>query len=151
MADGLDVIIVDDDPSVCRVITDIVKSFYMWGEVTGFSDADEAITHCLGRDNGIAVFIIDVFLGEISGFDFLDRIEEKFPSAHEDSIIITGNASDDIVNMCISSDVTHLLEKPIRPYALQLAVRTVVMKYLAFAKRLMRDSVFAASVSKFNF
>ena len=151
MSDGLDVIIIDDEPSVCTVLSDIIKDFYTWGEIFSFTDVDEAESYCLNRDAGIAVFVIDVFLGEKSGFDFLETIEEKFPSIHEDTIIITGNASDDIVNMCISSDVTHLLEKPIRPYALQLSVRTIVMKYLIFAKRLMRDSAFAASVSKFNF
>jgi DNA-binding NarL/FixJ family response regulator len=150
MADGLDVIVVDDDPSVLEIITDLIKEFYMWGEVIGFSDPDEAVSYCLNRDIGIAIFILDVFLGETSGFDFLDRIEEKFPSARDDSIIVTGHASDDIVNMCIYADVTHLVEKPIRPFALQLAVRSIVMKYLAFAKRLMGDSAFAANVSRVN-
>jgi len=29
MADGLDVIIVDDEPGVCEVVSEIVKRFYM--------------------------------------------------------------------------------------------------------------------------
>ena len=29
MADGLDVIIVDDEPAVCEAILEIVKSFYL--------------------------------------------------------------------------------------------------------------------------
>ena len=45
MADGLDVIIVDDDPSVCQLITDTVKAFYTWGEVHAFTDADKAIAY----------------------------------------------------------------------------------------------------------
>ena len=148
MSEGLDVIIIDDEPSVCTILSDVIESFYTWGNVHSFTDVNEAELHCLNREAGIAVFVIDVFLGEKSGFDFLDTIEAKFPSAREDTIIITGKANDDIVNMCISSDVTHLLEKPIRPYALQLAVRTIVMKYLTFAKRLIRDAAFAATVSK---
>ena len=36
------------------------------------------------------------------------------------------------------------------PYALQLAVRAIAMKYLTFAKRLLRDPAFAADVSKFQ-
>ena len=95
------------------------------------------------------IFVIDVFLGGKSGFCFLDSIKEKFPAAHEDSIIITGSASDDVVNMCISSNINHLLEKPIRPYALQLAVRAIVTKYLPFVRRLLRDPAFAANVSRF--
>lgn len=147
MPEGLDVIIVDDDPTVCELLTTIVKRFYTWGDVLSFSDSNKAIQFCLERDVGVAIFIVDVFLGGVSGFFFLDSIEEKFPTAHADAIIITGNASDDIVNMCIASDVNHLLEKPIKPYALQLAVRAIAEKYLKFAKKLFQDPDFAKNVS----
>ena len=146
MSKELDVIIVDDDPSICKMISNIIKSFYIWGEVISFTDIDEAIAYCTGRDMGVAVFVLDIYLGEKSGFDFLDQIVERFPSAREDTIIITGNASNEVVNRCISSDVTYLLEKPIRSYALQLAVRAIVMKYIKFAKRLFQNSTFAARV-----
>ena len=147
MPDGLDVIIVDDDPTVCELVSTIVKRFYTWGDVISFSDSNKAIEFCLERDIGVAIFIVDVFLGGVSGFFFLDSIEEKFPTAHSDAIIITGNASDDIVNMCIASDVNHLLEKPLKPYALQLAVRAIAEKYLKFAKKLFQDPDFAKNVS----
>lgn len=147
MPEGLDVIIVDDDPGVCDLIATIVKRFYTWGEVIAFSDSEEALKYCMERDIGVAIFIVDVFLGGVSGFYFLDAVEEKFPTAHSDAIIITGNASDDIVNMCIASDVNHMLEKPIKPYALQLAVRAIAEKYLKFAKKLFQDPDFAKNVS----
>jgi len=95
----------------------------------------------------VAIFIIDVFLGGLSGFSFLDAIEKKFPTAHEDSIIISGNASEDVVNMCLASRVNYLLEKPIKPYALQLAVRAITAKYLNFAKKLLQDPTYADSVA----
>jgi hypothetical protein len=47
----------------------------------------------------------------------LDAIDEKYPTAHEDAIIISGNANDDVVNMCLASNVNYLLEKPVKPYA----------------------------------
>ncbi len=147
MSEGLDVIIVDDDPSVCELIETTVKRFYTWGDVIAFNNTDEAMAYCKGREIGVAIFIVDVFLGGVSGFYFLDTIEEKFPTAHSDAIIITGNASDDIVNMCIASEVNHLLEKPIKPYALQLAVRAIAEKYLKFAKKLFQDPDFARNVS----
>ncbi len=147
MPEGLDVIIVDDDPTVCELVTTVVKRFYTWGDVISFSDSNKAIQFCLEREIGVAIFIVDVFLGGVSGFFFLDSIEEKFPTAHSDAIIITGNASDDIVNMCIASDVNHLLEKPLKPYALQLAVRAIAEKYLKFAKKLFQDPDFAKNVS----
>ena len=150
MSTGLDVIVVDDEPDVCQTIASIISRFYAWGEVTVFSDVDKAIEYCLNREVGIAVFVVDVYLSGKSGFFFLDAIEEKFPTAHEDSIIITGNASDDIVNMCIASDVDYLLEKPIKPFALQLAVRAIVGKYLKFAKKLLQNASFAEDVSRFE-
>jgi len=146
---GLDVIIVDDDPTVCETISEMVKRFYVWGDVLTFIEVDEAIEYCLNRETGIAIFIVDVFLGEKSGFDFLDAIGEKFISAHDDTIIITGKASDDVVDMCLAANVNHLLEKPIRLYALQLAVRAIAAKYLKFAKKLLQDPVFAKSVAGF--
>ncbi len=148
MSNGLDVIVIDDDKGICDIIKELVESFYSWGDVISFSNADKAIDYCLQRDVGIAIFIIDVFLSGLSGFYFLDAIETKFPSAHEDSIIISGNASDDVVNMCLASRVNYLLEKPIKPYALQLAVRAITGKYLDFAKKLLQDSTYADSIAK---
>jgi CheY-like chemotaxis protein len=102
----------------------------------------------LNRDIGVAIFVVDVFLGGLSGFSFLDALDEKYPTAHEDTIIISGNANDDVVNMCLASDVNYLLEKPVKPYALQLAVRAITAKYLDFAKKLIRDPDFAESVAR---
>jgi CheY-like chemotaxis protein len=148
MTDGLDVIVLDDDPGICEVISELIESFYTWGKVYYFSDPDQAMSFCLERDIGVAIFVVDVFLGGLSGFYFLDAIEGKYPTAHEDTIIISGNASDDVVNMCLASKVNYLLEKPVKPYALQLAVRAITAKYLDFAKKLLQDSDFAEHVAR---
>lgn len=148
MSDGLDVIVLDDDPGICEIVTELIESFYTWGKVYSFFDPDQAIAFCLERDIGVAIFVVDVFLGGLSGFYFLDAVEDRFPTAHEDAIIISGNASDDVVNMCLASNVNYLLEKPVKPYALQLAVRAITAKYLDFAKKLMQDAGFAENVAR---
>ena len=135
MSEGLDVIVVDDDPAVCNVIAEIIEGFYAWGKVYRFTDAEKAIAFCRNQKAGVAIFVLDVFMGKETGFGFLEAIGDKFSMAYEDTIIITGNASNDIVNMCIASDISHLIEKPIKPFALQLAVRAIVAKYIKFAKR----------------
>lgn len=149
MSDGLNVIIVDDDPVSCDVIFEIIKRFYVWGEVFAFKEVERAIAHCRNQKSGLAIFVLDVFLGDSTGFIFLENIADKFPNAHEDTIIISGNASDDVVNMCVASNITSLLEKPVKAYALQLAVRAIVTKYIKFAKRLLDDPNFAEDVTKF--
>jgi DNA-binding NtrC family response regulator len=150
MSEGLDVIIVDDNKNLCTVLAETIKRFYVWGDIKTFTKADEAVAYCLSRESSIAIFILDVFLGDQSGFAFLDAIKEKFTSAPEDTIIMTGNASEDVVNMCVASDVTHLLEKPIKPNELQLAIRAIVTKYMKFAKKVLHDPEFAALVAKFE-
>jgi CheY-like chemotaxis protein len=148
MSDGLDVIVLDDDPGIGEVISELIESFYAWGQVHCFSDPDKATAYCLNRDIGVAIFVVDVFLGGLSGFYFLDMIETKYPGVYEDTIIISGNANDDVVNMCLASKVNYLLEKPVKPYALQLAVRSITAKYLDFAKKLFEDPAFAEHVAK---
>ena len=139
MVRGLDIIIVDDDPIVCNSLSMAIKTFYTWGEIHAFTDVDEAREFCLNQEMRVAIFVLDVFMGKQTGFSFLDAIASKFQMAYEDAIIITGQASDDVVNMCIAADITYLLEKPVKLYSLQLAVRAIVSKYIKFARKLLND------------
>ena len=149
MPDGLNVIIVDDNKEFCELVYDIIKRFYTWGEVIAFTDVEEAIVYCKNQKSSVAIFIVDVFLNNSTGFIFLDSIAERYPMAYEDAIMMTGNASDDVVNMCVAANITHLLEKPVKAYALQFAVRAIVNKYLNFAKRLLKDPDFAEDIYNF--
>ncbi len=149
MVDSLDVIIIDDDPAICDVISVMIKLFYTWGEVYAFTKTEEAIAFCRKQKSSVAIFVLDVFLGDETGFGFLEAIVDKYPLAYQDTIIITGNISDDVVNMCLASNITYLVEKPIRPYTLQLAVRAIVAKYIKFAKKILDDPALAASVKSF--
>jgi len=148
MSNGLDVIIIDADASAANLTSKTIKKFYTWGKVYVFTDIEVAINYCINRESGIAIFIVDVFLNGASGFYFLDAVGKKFTSAHRDAIMVTGNANDDIVNMCVASKVNYLLEKPIKPYSLQLAVRAITGKYLDFAKKLLSDPVLAQNMAK---
>jgi DNA-binding NtrC family response regulator len=139
MSRNLDVIILDDDPAVCEVLFHMIKGFYIWGEVRPFTDASRAIAYCRQQDVGVAIFVLDVQLGNETGFDFLKAVADRFPMAYEDTIVITGHASDDLVDLCVSLNITYLVEKPIRSYTLQMAVRAIVSKYTKFAKRLIMD------------
>ncbi len=149
MSEGLDIIIVDNEPAVCRILSESIAQFFVWGDVIPFTDADAASIYCLSRETSIAIFIVDVFLDGKSGFLFLDSMCGKYRSVYEDAIVITGNASDDIVDMCLAADINYLLEKPVRHYALQMAVRAIAWKYLKFARRLKEDPEYCRSCNRF--
>ncbi|ADK83769.1 response regulator receiver protein [Desulfarculus baarsii DSM 2075] len=148
MANGLDVIILDDERQIAEHLKDLTETFYSWGQVHAFSDALEARTFCFNRESSLAIFVLDMFLGGQTAFDFIEAVTIHYPMAAEDSVIITGHAGNDIVNMCMAAGVTHLLEKPIKPYAYQFAVRAIANKYLRFAKKLMHDPELAGDVAR---
>jgi response regulator of citrate/malate metabolism len=148
MSDNLDIIILDDDPQICSLITEILKDFYVWGNIHSFTTFNDALIFCKKEKLGMAIFILDVYLGKKTAFDFLDQITDQCAWASEDTVIITGNASDDIVNMCIASNINYLIEKPIKAYTLKLAVRAILGKYLRFAKRLLCNADYAKRVAR---
>lgn len=148
MSNNLDVIVLDDDPHNCAVTTELLEDFYVWGKVHPFTDYRKALAFCKRRKSGIAIFVLDVYLGKETAFDFLDAIADRYAWAAEDTIIITGKASDDIVNVCLASHITYLLQKPLKAYSLRLAVRAIVDKYLVFARRLLDDARFAKRVAE---
>jgi response regulator of citrate/malate metabolism len=145
MSNNLDVIVLDDDPQICTLVTEILQSFYVWGDIHTFTNYNEALTFCQKKNLGVAIFILDVYLDKKTAFDFLKEISNQYAWAPEDTIIITGNASDEIVNMCIPLNINYLIEKPMKAYTLKLAVRAIVGKYTLFAKRLLSDPDFAKS------
>lgn len=142
MGQGLDVIIVEEDPAVCDMLSENISRFFTWGDIVTFTDAAAAARYCLKRDTGIAIFIVDIFLGGESGFSFLDEVAPQYPLLYGDTIMLAGSASDEIVDMCLASDINYLLEKPIRPYALQMAVSAIAWKYVKFTQRLMENPEF---------
>lgn len=148
MSEGLDILIIDDEENVCDILSSHIKKFYTWGDVMTSTDVEKAIPYCLSRPGSIMIFVLDVFVGPSNGFTFLDAVSEKYPNAYLDTIMITGKANDDVVDMCVASGVNHLLEKPVKPYALQLAVRSIVSKYLKFAKQILKDPEFAENIER---
>lgn len=139
MSDNLDVIVLEDDPLMCSLITETLKGFYTWGDIHSFTKVNAALAFCREKKLGVAIFILDVYLDTKTAFDFLYQISDQCAWASEDTVMITGNASDDIVNMCIASNITYLIEKPIKAHALKLAVRAMVEKYLRYDKRLRAE------------
>ena len=134
MARGIDIIILDEEPIICESISTILRGFYTWGDIYSFTRIDEAISHVFLRDVCIGIFIVDVYLEERNGFQFLEAIKTKNPMVCNDAVMMTENASDAVVDKCLASRINNLLEKPIKPYELQFTIRSVIEKYVRVAK-----------------
>ncbi len=136
---SLDVIILDDNQIVAEMLQGMVRKYYSWGQVKAFTNLSQARSYCLERETRVAIFIIDVYLENGTGFGFLESLAQEYPLAAEDTIIVAGLANDEVVERCLDLGITHLLEKPVSPYGLELAVRSVVAKYTKFLKILAED------------
>jgi len=136
MRRGLDIIILDNETIICESISNILRSFYTWGNIHSFTEINEAISYVFVRDVCLGIYIIDVFLEESNGFQFLDAIKTKNPMIYSDTVMITAYASDDVVDMCLASGINYLLEKPINPYELQFTIRSLIEKYVKLAMEL---------------
>ena len=143
---SLDVIILDDNQVVAEMIQEMVQKFYSWGRIRAFTRLSQARSFCLEREARVAIFIIDVYLENGTGFGFLESLGREYPLAAEDTIVVAGLANEEIVEKCLDLGITHLLEKPISPYGLELAVRSVVAKYTGFLKKLSQDPDFEEMV-----
>ncbi len=143
---SLDVVVLDDEPRVCEVMTEILRGFYTWGSIHSFADPYQAKEHCMAAPTSLAVFVVDVYLNGLTAFDFLGSLGAKYPMAFQDAIIVTGKASEEVVEMCMRQEVAFLLEKPVEIYALRFAVRSIVSRYQKFARRIMKDPAFAEDV-----
>jgi len=52
--------------------------------------------------------------------------------------------------MCIAAEITCLLEKPIKFYSLQLAIRAIVAKYIKFARKLLDNPSIIENIEQFE-
>ena len=121
------------------------QKVHTWGRSSP-SPMEKAIEYCLRRDGSIMLFILDVFVDRAT--DSISRRHfDKYPNAYHDATMITGSANEDVVDMCVARGEPSS-EKPVRPYALQLAVRSIVSKYLKFAKMLLSNPDFAETIGR---
>ncbi len=136
---SLDVVILDDNQVVAEMLQEMVKRFYTWGQVHAFTSLNRARSFCLEREARVAIFILDVYLENGTGLGFIESLAQEYPLAAEDTVIVAGMATEEIVERCLDLGITHLLEKPVNPFGLELAVRSVVAKYTNFLDILSKD------------
>ena len=123
MEKKLSILLVDDEAIVGnRLKPALTKIGY---DVEAFEDPKDAMLRLDEKEFDIV--ITDIMMSEVNGIQLLEFVQSK--NERTKVIMITGYASEDVVNRCVASDVHHLLEKPIEPYALQLALRAIVAKY----------------------
>ena len=129
MHDGLDVIIVDDDPGVCQVISEIIKSFYVWGDVFTFTDVDDASdgTEALEklREKRYGLVISDWNMEPMTGYELLKEVRADEELNRTPFIMITAESNTENVIAAKKAGVSNYIVEPSNAGTLKAKIAAV--------------------------
>jgi YesN/AraC family two-component response regulator len=100
------ILIIDDDLGIRDGLTVLLQKFFIVESVASGKEATEVILH---RKHDI--YIIDLFLGDINGFEILALVNKRFPESI--TIILTGYGSDEDILKAKQLGANEFLHKPI--------------------------------------
>lgn len=107
------VLIIDDEPSMLRVISRLLGRDH---EVTAVNDAESAL-RIFRHDTGFDVVLCDVWLPTMDGMALFRRVAEKFPELAPRFVLMTGDLGGTLEELVERTRV-GLLMKPFEPQAL---------------------------------
>lgn len=116
MSDRGSVFVVDDDHSVRRSLSRLLRSVGYRAE--GFASASDFLAHLPGE--GPACVLIDVRMPDISGFELFRLLRERRPALPV--VFITGHGDSAMAGRAIKAGANDFLVKPIDEARLLAAV-----------------------------
>ncbi|GHV81618.1 hypothetical protein AGMMS49991_01760 [Spirochaetia bacterium] len=110
MADKKTILAIDDLPMVLAVYNNILSSQY---DVKMAASAMEALT--LIKTVNVDIFLVDIEMPGISGFEFLHELRKMPKFMSTPVIVVSGHSSEDFVAHALSKGANALLAKPVKP------------------------------------
>jgi DNA-binding response OmpR family regulator len=107
MGNYLRVLVVDDEPELCELLTDALSDEYI--HVATAANAHEAIEHT--RNHSVDFIVTDLCLGDRSGLDVLDELDRI--GNHIPSIVMTGRTDPKIFSEASRRHPVELMTKPL--------------------------------------
>jgi len=104
----LKVMVVDDQASVCREVTEFLKKDY---EVSAFKSGADALEYL--HKNVVDLIILDYYMPEMTGFETLMEIRLRKSTAHIPVIFLTTELNDRMETEMVTRGAEDYLRKPI--------------------------------------
>jgi len=104
--DPLDVLVVDDEESICLLLRDVLSRF--GHKVVTCQAGTRALELADGQP--FDLIFLDIRMPGMSGLEALRRLREQQPGAT--FVMITGYAQTDVMDECLRSGATACLGKP---------------------------------------
>ncbi len=116
------IFIVDDEPSILKLITHWAKE---WGyNVRTFSNGTELLENIYDNPD---IILLDIMLPDISGVDILKRIKKR--NKHLPIIMLSAQSNIDVALECIREGAYDYFPKPIDKNRLQPAIKNAIRSY----------------------
>ena len=114
------ILIVDDNPELARSISEYVSGITDW-QATVAHSAERALE--LFHQVQFDVILSDIQMPGMDGLEFAEKLKEAFESAEIENaewqrplvILMTGTATDGVIEEAMALGVTAVLEKPFSP------------------------------------
>ena len=113
-----DILVVDDQPSVCREVTEFLKNIYT---VHAFTSGEDALEFLSG--NPIDLVLLDYDMPGMTGYQVLMSIRLNKALEHLPVVFLTGETNDRMRDEMIGRGATDYLCKPVSSAALHECVR----------------------------
>ncbi|MCF8070516.1 MAG: sigma-54 dependent transcriptional regulator [Desulfobacterales bacterium] len=116
----VDVLIIDDDLDVCKMLSDLVRTIGYTPVVT--NSVKGGLNEVLSKPYDIV--FLDVMLPDGNGLELLPQIKDT--ERPPEVIIMTGEGSSDGAEIAVKNGAWDYLEKPVSPKKMILSLRRVV-------------------------
>ena len=120
------VYVVDDDPSVCRALTRLVRS--AGHEVEAYGSAREFLEHACGERTPACV-VLDVQLPDLSGLELQRELDARLPI-----VFLTGHGDIAMTVGAIKAGANDFLTKPVREDDLLRAIDLALARSIEVSK-----------------
>jgi len=112
------VVVVDDQASVCREVSEFLKNDY---DVAAFKSGPDALAYL--HNNTPDLIILDYYMPEMTGFETLLEIRSTKSLAKIPALFLTTELNDRMQQEMISRGASDYLTKPINADALRACVK----------------------------
>lgn len=116
------VLIVDDDPSICKLLEKVMKSNDMEATV---ADSGLAALNLL-KNHTYDIILMDVMLGDMEGFDVIKRLRSQ--GIKTPIMIVSGRNEDYDSLYGLSLGADDYITKPFRPLVLGAKVKALIRR-----------------------
>lgn len=123
--EGLTVVLIDDEDQVRHSIKTQLNSWEL--HVHDFNNFPDALSHLKHTTHWPDVIVSDYELGDMTGLNGIAQVKQSHPNKKLAYLLISGNTSKQ-VQMKAKEHGINLLQKPIKPVQLKVALRQVLKR-----------------------